>query len=100
MSWATAYIARLLAGETVSFRPRGTSMVPLIKSGELCTVEPLAERPLKKGDIVLCKVRRAQFLHLVSALKPGQVQISNNHGHVNGWTSLANVYGILTGVAA
>lgn len=99
MSWATAHIAKLQAGEAVSFRPRGNSMIPLIKSGELCTVEPLADRALKKGDIVLCKVRRAQFLHLVSALKPGQVQISNNHGHINGWTSLRNIYGVLTDVA-
>lgn len=99
MSWATAYIARLQAGETVSFRPRGSSMVPLINSGALCTVEPTRERELKKGDIVLCKVRGVQYLHLVSGLKPGQVQISNNRGHVNGWTARTNVFGVLTDVA-
>ncbi len=99
MNWTTAYIARLQAGETVSFRPRGNSMIPLIKSGELCTVEPLRDRELSKGDIVLCKVRGAQYLHLVSGAKPGQVQISNNRGHVNGWTPRAQVYGILTDVS-
>lgn len=26
MGWATAYVAKLKAGETVSFRPRGGSM--------------------------------------------------------------------------
>lgn len=99
MSWATAYIARLQAGEPVSFRPRGNSMVPLINSGELCTVEPTGDQELKKGDIVLCKVRGAQYLHLVSGLKPGQVQISNNRGHINGWTARNNVFGVLTDVA-
>lgn len=100
MSWATAYIAKLQAGETVSFRPRGHSMVPLIQSGQLCTVEPINSRSLSKGDIVLCKVRGAQYLHLVSGIKTGQVQISNNRGHVNGWTPLSNVFGILTDIAA
>jgi hypothetical protein len=73
-------------------------MVPLIKSGQLCTVEPLSGRSLSKGDIVLCKVRANQYLDLVSGLKPDQVQISNNRGFVNGWTPLKNVYGILTKV--
>ena len=36
MGWATGHIAKLKAGETVSFRPRGDSMVPKIRSGELC----------------------------------------------------------------
>ena len=74
-------------------------MIPLIKSGELCTVEPIRDRELNKGDIVLCKVRGAQYLHLVSGTKPGQLQISNNRGSVNGWTPRANVYGILTDIS-
>jgi len=96
MSWATPYIAKLLQGETVSFRPRGHSMVPLIKSGQLCTVEPLNGRPLARNDIVLCKVRGTQYLHLVTGLRSDQVQISNNRGLVNGWTPLKNIFGILT----
>lgn len=73
-------------------------MVPLVNSGDLCTVKPISE-PLRKRDIVLCKVRGAQYLHLVTAVRADQVQISNNRGHVNGWTPLSNVYGILTEVA-
>lgn len=38
------------------------------------------------------------YTHKVSALRKGQVQISNNRGHVNGWTKLDNVYGIVTEV--
>jgi SOS-response transcriptional repressor LexA len=57
MGWATAYIAKLKAGETVSFRPRGHSMKGKIESGHLCTVEPVTDvEILQKGDIVLCKV--------------------------------------------
>lgn len=99
MSWATQHIHRLQNGETVQFRPRGNSMTPKIESGQLCTVEPLEGRAVSRGDIVLCKVRSSQFLHLVSAVKPGQVQISNNRGHVNGWTPLTQVFGILTNVS-
>lgn len=98
MGWANNYIAKLQAGETISFRPRGNSMVPLIKSGDKCTVVPYTGQDLKKSDIVLCKVKGVQFLHLVTAVKGDQIQISNNHGHVNGWTPVKNIYGILTNV--
>ena len=42
MGWAANHIARLKAGEAVSFRPRGNSMVGKIESGQLCTVVPIA----------------------------------------------------------
>lgn len=99
MGWATSHIEKLAAGETVSFRPRGNSMNPKIKSGNLCTVSPIT-RDIVKGDIVLCKVRGTQYLHLVTAIKGDQYQISNNHGHVNGWVSRQNVFGILVSVAS
>ncbi len=97
MSWATHLIKDLEDGKTVHFRPRGNSMTGKISSGQLCTVEPLDREP-QKGDIVLCKVRSAQYLHLVTGVKPGQYQISNNYGHVNGWTPRKNIFGILTRV--
>lgn len=99
MGWATVYIEGLLRGETVSFRPRGNSMSPRIKSGQLCTVEPVSLDEVRKGDVVLCRVRGAQYLHVVSAVRPGQVQISNMHGHVNGWAGRDSVYGRLTAVS-
>src|SRR5277367_5437160 len=86
MGWATTgYIAKLQHGETVTFRPRGDSMSPRIKSGDLCTVEPVEPSQLRDGDIVLCRVRGADYLHLVKALQGTRFQIGNNHGHVNGW---------------
>lgn len=86
MGWASGHIAKLQAGETVSFRPRGTSMMPRIASGQLCTVEPVAIAALKVGDVVLCKVGGAEYLHLVKAIQGDRVQIGNMRGRINGWT--------------
>jgi hypothetical protein len=76
-------------------------MTPRIKSGQLCTVAPLKAEDLERldpGTIVLCKVNGKQFLHLLSAKRGKQAQISNNHGHVNGWTRFDHVYGYLVSV--
>lgn len=97
MSWATQIIQDLQAGKTIQCRPRGNSMTGRISSGQLCTIAPIDRDPVK-GDVVLCKVRGHQYLHVVTAVRPDQYQISNNHGHVNGWTSRKNVFGLLTRV--
>jgi len=94
MSYPPHIFEKLEAGETVSWRPKGNSMTPKVKSGQLVTVEPVKDPSLiKKGDIVLCKVNGHTYLHLISAVKNGSFQISNNHGHVNGWTR--KIYGKL-----
>ena len=69
MGWATCYIAELQAGKTVSFRPRGNSMAGKIESGQLCTVAPVDPATLTFGEIVLCKVRGRDYLHLVKAIQ-------------------------------
>jgi phage repressor protein C with HTH and peptisase S24 domain len=97
LGWATSYITDLQAGRRVRCRPRGNSMTGKISSGQLCTIEPLSRDP-QKGEVVLCKVRGNQYLHLVSAVRGDQFQISNNHGRVNGWTSRQNIFGILVEV--
>ncbi len=100
MTWATKYIERLQAGETVKFRPRGHSMRGKIESGQLCTVSPIADpATIKVGDIVLCRVRGAQYLHLVKAIRDGQFQIGNNRGGINGWVTAKSLFGRLVGVA-
>jgi hypothetical protein len=96
MGWASRYIEELRAGRPVSFRPHGNSMVPRIKSGQLCTVAPFSEGELPEvDDIVLCTVHGRQFLHLVSATQGDQFQISNNKGHINGWVTARQIYGRL-----
>lgn len=98
MGWATHYIAKLLDGETVEFRPRGGSMKGKIDSGQLVTVEPIGEHKLKKGNIVLCKVGGAQYLHLIKAVQGQRYQIGNNLGKINGWIGINSIYGICTAV--
>ena len=89
---------RLRAGETVECRPTGDSMTPIIKSRQLVTISPVDAATLRKGDVVLAKVGGRYLLHKVSTLRGDRVQIANNHGHVNGWTSRARVYGIVSAV--
>jgi hypothetical protein len=95
MGWATRHIDRIKAGETVQFRPRGNSMIGLIKSGQLCTVAPVDVATLKPGDIVLCKVAGNEYLHLVKATDGAKrFQIGNNRGFINGWASANAIFGI------
>ena len=69
-----------------------------IESGQQVTVEPMASHPLEIGDIVLCRVNGMEYLHLVKAVSGDRVQIGNNRGQINGWTSRRTVFGILTKV--
>jgi len=98
MGWATYYIEKLKLGETVQFRPRGNSMTGKIESGELVTVEPISDRKLQKGDIVLCKVNGNQYLHLIKAIQGNRYQIGNNIGGINGWISINSIFGICTSI--
>ena len=65
-----------------------------VESGQLCTVEPLGDRDLRVGDVVLCKVRGRQYLHLIKAVRGKQFQIGNNRGGTNGWVVRASIFGI------
>jgi hypothetical protein len=93
MGWATGHIAKLQKGETVSFRPRGHSMTGRIESGQLCTVAPVDVSTLNIGDIVLCRVRGREYIHLVKAIQGQRFQIGNNRGGINGWIGPASIFG-------
>jgi hypothetical protein len=94
MSWAKPYKEILRSGKQVTFRPRGNSMRPHIESGQQVTVSPYPDNETPAvGDIVLATVSGADYLHFVRAVRPGQVQIANARGFVNGWTSVSKVYG-------
>lgn len=98
--WADAYIERLSNGETIAFRPRGNSMVPLIRSGQLITVAPITkDTTIKEGSIVLCTVNDRQYVHLVKAVQQDRYQIGNNRGLINGWIGYKNLYGIVIGIS-
>lgn len=94
MGWATGHIATLREGKTISFRPRGGSMSGKIESGQLCTVKPVSDSStLKVGDIVLCKVKGNEYLHLIKAIQGKRFQIGNNRGGINGWISANAIFG-------
>lgn len=102
--WADEHIKRLAKGETVTFRPRGRSMEPLVMDNQEVTVEPVLDAArVSVGDVVLCRVGPSSYLHLVKGRAYNRVrgsdvdelvfQIGNNRGGVNGWISGANVFG-------
>ncbi|MFG3532342.1 S26 family signal peptidase [Streptomyces sp. NPDC047917] len=95
-----AVAGRVADGATVEFRPSGSSMVPLIRSRQQVVVAPVDPSKLEVGDIVLARVAGTVYLHLVSSVDPAgkRVQISNNRGRVNGWTSHDRVFGICVAV--
>ena len=94
MGWASHYISQLKSGESVKFRPRGNSMVGKIESGQLCTVEPIADsNSLSVGDIVLCKVKGNEYIHLIKAIQGKRFQIGNNRGRINGWVTASSIFG-------
>jgi hypothetical protein len=95
-----AAAGRVAAGVVVELRPSGSSMVPLIRSRQRVTVAPVDPAKLEVGDIVLARVAGTVYLHLVSAVDQARkrVQISNNRGRVNGWTSQDRVFGICVAV--
>jgi hypothetical protein len=98
MGWADAHIKQLESGETVQFRPRGHSMGPRVKSGQLVTIRPFTPgEVLLKYTIVLCTVRGNQYLHMVRGWRGDDYyQIGNSRGFMNGWTK--QIHGVLVSV--
>ena len=85
-------VEKLLAGETIISKEPGNSMLPLIQSKQPVKLIPATWQDVEVGDIVYCKCKGTLYTHLVSAKDPLKgCQISNNKGHINGWTK--NVYG-------
>lgn len=85
---------RLLSGETFTTREKGNSMVPLIHSNQEHVLAPVASwEDIEVDDIVYCRLSGGRhYTHKVTAKDPKRgLQISNNKGHVNGWTK--TIYG-------
>jgi hypothetical protein len=92
-------IEALQSGSVVeNYKEGGNSMTPIIKSRQPVKLEPVDASTLERGDIVFVKVNGNLYTHKVTATRNGMVQIGNNHGYINGWTKLENVYGIVTEV--
>ncbi len=98
MNWASHAIAALQRGETARVRPHGHSMRGKVEDGDTVTFEPLGERVLRPGAVVLVRVHGRVYLHLVKATQGERVLIGNNRGGTNGWVGRNAVYGIATAV--
>lgn len=90
----------LLEKGEVTWKPHGNSMTPKIDSGDQVVVKQVPASACRVGDAVYAKVKGNYYLHLLSAIDEthNRYQISNNHGHVNGWVNAENVYGLCTKV--
>lgn len=72
-------------------------MTGIVNHRDLVTVVPATVHDVKAGDVVLCRVAGADYLHLVRQKDgKGRCLIGNNKGHDNGWTKA--VYGKCTKV--
>jgi len=88
-------------GWAARFRAYGSSLDPIIRSGQRVKVEPVDVGRLEVGDVVMVRVNGNDMLHLVKAIDSGggRVEIAGNHGEVNGWTKFDCVYAICTEIA-
>ncbi len=72
-------------------------MDPRIKSGHLIMLHPASGVRVRQGDVVLAQVRGRYYLHSVSRISMvkgmPKFEISNNHGHCNGWTTRERIFG-------
>ena len=96
MSRRNFVLETLLEKGEVTFKPHGNSMTPKIDSGDQVVVKKVNVMALRVGDAVYAKVKGNYYLHLLSAIdeSKNRFQISNNHGHVNGWVMADNVFGV------
>src|SRR5690348_9889364 len=87
--------AAVQRGESVEFRPSGHSMEPLIRHRQKGCVTPLTRDPVA-GEVVLARVRGHLLLHKVNAIRGDQYQIANQRGHINGWCTRKQIYGLVS----
>ena len=75
-------------------------MAGLIPDRADVVVAPAHPELLEPGDIVLVKVAGSVYLHKVLSVDGARrrVQIGNNRGRINGWTSFDKVAGICVSV--
>lgn len=91
---------RVAAGATVTCKPAGHSMRPLICSGSEVRIAPVLAERIEPNDIVLVRVAGRVYLHKVLAVDSTRrrARIGNNRGGVNGWAGFERIYGICVSV--
>jgi len=96
MGWASHAIAELQKGNSTIVKPRGHSMEGFVEDGQAVRLDPIPpDGEIRKGDVVLCRVRGHEYLHLVHATGPRGCLIGNARGHLNGWAPRSHIFGRL-----
>lgn len=85
------------AGQTVTMRPSGHSMTPIIQHRQQVSIAPVsAETELRRGSVVLVKVKGKWLLHRIAKLSAEQYEIANAKGRVNGLVRREAIAGVVT----
>lgn len=95
MNWASQAIEKLANGEDATVKPRGHSMKGKVNDKDLVYLTPPPDA-LSIGDIVLVKVNKRIYLHLIKSVNQNRYLIGNNKGGTNGWVGRNCIYGIAT----
>ena len=95
MNWASNAIEKLANGDDVTIKPRGNSMKGKVNDKDLVYLTPPPDA-LSVGDIVLVKVNKKVYLHLIKSVDNNRYLIGNNKGRINGLVGRNCIYGIAT----
>ena len=95
----------LLKGFSVTYLSRGSSLDPLVKSGDECTFDPIYDINLvHQHDVVVCEPHKNWLLvQKVLWIAPGETgrksdkwfAIANENGHLVAWAKGHQLYGRL-----
>jgi len=89
----------LRLGKSIRFQAHGNSMQPLVRDGDILLLEPVLQKKVKVGDIILCApqpdvvvvhrvIRRKTKSNKTSFLVQG-----DHVGRPDGWISSQKIYG-------
>ena len=68
-------------------------MAGKVDDGDIVTLKPITIAEVAVGDIVLCRVKGNDYLHLVKAKDGDRILIGNNKGRENGWIRSGGLFG-------
>lgn len=85
----------------VALTCNGNSMTPILHKGEQIIIKKVSHKQLRKDDAVFVRINRNLQVHKITAIDKARdrFQISNAHGHINGWVKPYAIYGLAVKVA-
>lgn len=90
------FAERLRSGQSILFKPHGSSMEPAIADGTIVMVDPMT-RPPEAGEVVLARDALSQryVLHRVSAVRGNRLWLwGDSVERGDGWFALDDIVGI------